>query len=180
MHSAQAAQKVTRQQLLIYSTIYIVYSVYTWYINLKRAHSRLISQRDDNEMRHIVGWVAFWPSAWLSAWFMCTALVVQKFESKSKGGGEKEGGVVGHGLSMCPLECSTQLDSCNLLWQTCLLSILTMILPPKHTHTHTHKLPPTRTCWSLCVSYIIRAPRAGTHTHTHTVQRRIREELSHS
>lgn len=98
---------------------------------------------------------------------MCTALVVQKFESESKRGRrEREGGIVGHGLSMCPLECSTQLDSCNLLWQTCLLSILTMILPPKHTHTHTHKLPPTRTCWSLCVSYIIRAPRAGTHTHT--------------
>lgn len=43
--------------------------------------------------------------------------------------------------------------------------------PPQthtYTHTHTYKLPPTRTCWSLCVSYIIRAPRAGTHTHTHT------------
>lgn len=160
-----------------YIVLYI-YAVYTWYINLKREHSRLISQRDDNEMRHIVGWVAFWPSAWLSAWFMCTALVVQKFESESEEGGEREGGIVGHGLSMCPLECSTQLDSCNLLWQTCLLSILTMILPPKHTHTHTncHLLELVGLC--ACLILLERLEQA--HTYTYTVQRRIREELSHS
>lgn len=141
---------------------YYIYCIFCIYLIYKFETSTFSINKStwwQRNASYIVGWVAFWPSAWLSAWFMCTALVEQKFERKSK-----ERGVVGHGLSMCPLECSTQLDSCNLLWQTCLLSILTMILPPKHTHTH--KLPPTRTCWSLCVSYIIRAPRAGTHTHS--------------